>query len=51
MESENVCQDCNGHEDQRKDIATSVLVFRLNVWECVEGKTNPRKANVTAAFN
>ena len=21
MESENVCRDCNGHEDQRKDIA------------------------------
>ena len=50
MKSENVCMSCNGHEDQRKDIAKAggVLIFRLNVWECVEGKTTPRKANVTA---
>jgi len=50
MQSENVCVNCHGYEDIRKDIvkAGSMLVFRLNVCQLVNGKSCPRKTSVTA---
>ena len=53
IQSEDVCMDCDGYIDVRKDIvkAGSVLVFRMNVCQLDNGKTCLRTSNITAVPN
>jgi len=53
IQSEDVCMDCHGYIDVHKDIvkAGSVLVFRMNVCQLVNGKTCLRTTNITAVPN